>query len=88
MFFSVFFEPTDIARARVPFQVCPSDVPISFISPNIAEFVEIVREILPQISIREDDPLEKIADLACRVSEDFVDNVLVTLGSKGLLVSR
>lgn len=84
----MFFEPTDILLAAVPFQISSSaKPPISFISPNVAEFWEIVQQVLPEASLKKNDSLENIADAACQLVEQSVDNVIVTLGPEGVLVS-
>lgn len=94
--FLAFFEPTDMRIAGKPFQL-PIDLvrQIKFVSPNIYELNEIAKTLNFTNDIPTGIPLDtllrshvtELKALAAHVNE-YVDNILVTLGSNGLLIVR
>lgn len=110
-YISVFFEPTDMRRAHIPFQL-PRDLTaaIKFISPNVYELRAIanalgyahknhkhhpssgIDNIFDSTSNLEavenvDQLLVTLCDMAHFIG-DHIDNVIVTLGSLGVLIYR
>lgn len=100
-FVSVFFEPTDMRRAHIPFQL-PAHLikQIKFCSPNVYELQAIARalnygngtqqqvmhENLDCVDSENQSELIKELKEIGRFVCEHIDNVIVTLGSMGVLV--
>lgn len=94
--FAAFFEPTDMRIAGKPFTL-PADLvrQIKFISPNIYELNEIAKALGGAANIPNGLPIDELLashvaslkSLATQVNE-HVDNILITMGSRGLLLVR
>lgn len=98
--FTAFFEPTDMRIATKPFNL-PKHLykQIKFISPNIYELNSIAIHLGCDPILKENDgfDMEKllqndgvkanIKKSACALVK-IVDNVIITLGSKGVLITR
>nr|XP_022913649.1 pseudouridine-metabolizing bifunctional protein C1861.05 [Onthophagus taurus] len=82
----VFFEPTDHIVSEKPFKT-PFWKSIKYISPNLNELRHIARTL--GVNLR-DSPKNKIdeAVFICKFVAEYVDNVIVTLGADGLVISR
>lgn len=98
--FSAFYEPTDMHIATKPFNL-PKDLvkQIKFISPNIHELNKIAThsgcdslldddEIDIEKAFGEDPQFMKKIQKACKEVSKDIDNIIVTLGSVGVLVTR
>lgn len=95
-----FFEPTDMLIASKPFNL-PTDLmkQIKFISPNIFEFNTIAAHFGHEHLIEnngidveqqfKNNPqlLESIANISTDITK-HIDNIIITLGSFGVLVTR
>lgn len=91
IFFSVWFEPTDVSRATKPF-LNKSATPPAFISPNYMEFLEIYKLLNPEYVDRHAESHEGDEFLCNCINQAYfvaevVDNVIITLGKRGVLVS-
>ncbi|KAL1491351.1 hypothetical protein ABEB36_011960 [Hypothenemus hampei] len=80
----VFYEPTDTAIARKPFQSLHWKS-IKFITPNVAELMDISEHF----QIPFDQTLSDLSDIASLASSlsGHIDNVIVTLGPRGVLLA-
>lgn len=85
IFLSVFFEPTDVPCATKPFK-CKNFNAIKYITPNVLELREIAN-YFDCLTTASCDTVQEIAKTARNVS-DYIDNIIVTMGSAGLLVIR
>lgn len=95
---SAFFEPTDMRIALKPFDL-PSDLiqQIKFISPNIHELSAIGAHFGCKSVIKTDedvenafkDPLfiQEVKQASAEIAK-HIDNILVTMGSNGILMTR
>lgn len=86
-----FFEPTDMIIATKPFTL-PADIvkQIKFISPNIDELNAIAMHFGCDNLIRDGSiGIEKIRAIksATEVVSKYVDNIIVTFGSNGILLT-
>lgn len=86
VFFSVFFEPTDIAVCRKPFET-PYWSAIKFITPNISELKEIAKSLKIVTSRNQFNPVEEAADIGLKLVEN-IHNIIITLGSDGIVIVR
>lgn len=97
--FTAFFEPTDMRIASKPFQL-PRDLihQIKFISPNIYELDSIAKylgccsliennEVIIDELFKDTNFIKSVINSSNCVAE-YIDNVVITLGSNGILVSR
>lgn len=96
--FPVFFEPTDMRRAHIPFEL-PRTLTqqIKFISPNIYELKAIAKALHCEQDFWSDSNFEDVdhrhqllADLH-RIGGfvgNHIENVIVTLGALGVLIVR
>ncbi|XP_044751750.1 pseudouridine-metabolizing bifunctional protein C1861.05 [Coccinella septempunctata] len=84
----VFFEPTDVIVAAKPFETDFWKA-VKIITPNINElyFIGSYLKILPSERECGSESIEDIARLAKKVAS-FVENVIVTLGTNGVLIAR
>lgn len=93
--FTVFFEPTDMLRADVPFKQPHAQIQqIKFISPNIYELITIAKALnygdpidFDVITENPGQFLANVKKLTLFVNET-IDNVIVTLGHFGILLGR
>lgn len=85
-FFSVFYEPTDVPVAAKPFQ-CPSWKSLKFISPNLNELKYIAKELGLNYDNQILDPVQQASQIGKLVSK-YVDTLLITMGSLGLIIIR
>ncbi|XP_056646659.1 uncharacterized protein LOC130451580 [Diorhabda sublineata] len=80
----VFYEPTDVAVARKPFKSKHAKA-IKFVTPNLNELYEIADSL--NIKHKKPSILKDIALLSQEVV-NYVDNVIITMGSQGILIAR
>lgn len=85
VFFSVFYEPTDPTVAQKPFETT-SWTSIKYITPNLTE-LKIMADFFEIEPPKPTDRLEQAAYLA-RHLQEFIPNILVTMGELGLVIAR
>lgn len=87
-FVSVFFEPTDVPTAPKPF-LTPHSKAIKYITPNLNELKQIASTLNLPIPHSKDMPncIQQAAAIAKPIT-NYIPNIIVTLGSHGLLVVR
>lgn len=100
LFISAFFEPTDMRIASKPFQLPKNLIRhIKFVSPNIYElnsiseylgygnFIENNEVDIETLFKNNPNFIELVKDASGKIAE-YIDNVVVTLGSNGTLITR
>lgn len=94
--FSAFFEPTDMRIASKPFEL-PNHLisQIKFISPNIHELNAIATHLgCGEVSLKNEKIDEENIDFiehtkkCCEELSKIIDNVVVTLGANGVLITN
>jgi pseudouridine-5'-phosphate glycosidase/pseudouridine kinase len=82
----VLFEPTDLEISIKPFQTDKWRA-IKFITPNLSELRHIASHFEISRRRKYKDEFDEAADVASKLT-DYVNNVIVTLGAKGVIVAR
>lgn len=83
----MFFEPTDVVISEKPFKTAHWNA-IKFISPNVNELKEIAKSF--NISIPEHSRTLNIEEMSsiAKLLAQYIDNIIVTLGARGVLIAR
>ncbi|KAG5878902.1 hypothetical protein JTB14_023559 [Gonioctena quinquepunctata] len=82
-----FFEPTDVAPSTKPFQT-PYWKAIKYITPNLSELKEIARCLNLALDCSTSSEIRQAAELSIKLLNYGIDNIIVTLGAKGVLIIR
>lgn len=80
------FEPTDIAVCYKPFQTQHWNF-IKFITPNLNELKEIARSLKIDCNGNSQNPINEAAKVGIKLAK-YIDNIIVTLGSDGIVIIR
>ncbi|KAL3282102.1 hypothetical protein HHI36_005300 [Cryptolaemus montrouzieri] len=85
---AVFFEPTDVIVSAKPFETNYWKA-VKFITPNVQELLYIATKLnIVSPSIKNKfEGIEEISEVAKSLA-NYIDNVIVTLGSNGILIAR